>query len=280
LNICPCEQIEILAQRKSEPCNWVPFPTNSGSIEFAVTGYPDDFFSGSHSEFGSYEVFVDAYDFFGDLVDSFSETATLEPGVVDEYSYSDFNWLNGSYDVYIDNTVGGTTGADVDFFTFTGLTPGVDFSAETLAVASTSPDTFLGWFDETGSLPDTDDNGGVGFLSYLEGTVPGNGQLTFAVSGYEDDFIEGNHSEEGQYRLQLALAGGSPGDFDTDGDVDGNDFLLWQRNPSVGNLADWQANFGASSLTAAIAVPEPTSILLIFIALGMAPTAAWRRVAN
>jgi hypothetical protein len=34
-----------------------------------------------------------------------------------------------------------------------------------------------------------------------------------------------------------------PGDFDDDGDVDGRDFLLWQRNPSVGDIADWQANY-------------------------------------
>lgn len=49
-----------------------------------------------------------------------------------------------------------------------------------------------------------------------------------------------------QQRTQLALEygsilaglGGHPGDFDLDGDVDGADFLLWQRNPSVGDLAD------------------------------------------
>ncbi len=31
--------------------------------------------------------------------------------------------------------------------------------------------------------------------------------------------------------------GGLPGDFDLDGKVDGNDFLFWQRDPSVGSLA-------------------------------------------
>ena len=54
------------------------------------------------------------------------------------------------------------------------------------------------------------------------------------------------------------------GDFDFDGDVDGRDFLLWQRDPSVGNLADWQANYGMGSLTAAsVAVPEPTTWILL-----------------
>ena len=59
-----------------------------------------------------------------------------------------------------------------------------------------------------------------------------------------------------------------PGDFDGDGDVDGRDFLVWQRNPSVGNLADWQANFGVGSLTAeSIAVPEPSGLFLALVAL-------------
>jgi hypothetical protein len=56
---------------------------------------------------------------------------------------------------------------------------------------------------------------------------------------------------------------GTTGDFDNDGDVDGRDFLAWQRNPSVGNLADWQANFGAGSLGAVAAVPEPSCLLMI-----------------
>jgi fibronectin-binding autotransporter adhesin len=58
----------------------------------------------------------------------------------------------------------------------------------------------------------------------------------------------------------------TPGDFDGDGDVDGRDFLVWQRNTSVGNLADWQANYGTGigPLTAnATAVPEPGSLVLL-----------------
>ena len=56
----------------------------------------------------------------------------------------------------------------------------------------------------------------------------------------------------------------TPGDFDEDGDVDGADFLLWQRNTSVGSLTDWQANYGTGvgPLTAATAVPEPCAAIL------------------
>ncbi|QEG33640.1 hypothetical protein [Bythopirellula goksoeyrii] len=54
-------------------------------------------------------------------------------------------------------------------------------------------------------------------------------------------------------------------DFDQDGDVDGNDFLVWQRNPGVGSLIDWQAQYGSVlPLTAnANAVPEPQELFIL-----------------
>jgi hypothetical protein len=60
---------------------------------------------------------------------------------------------------------------------------------------------------------------------------------------------------------------GPPGDFDFDLDVDGEDFLLWQRGLGTdyddGDLADWRSSFGTSStVAAAAAVPEPATLLL------------------
>jgi hypothetical protein len=56
---------------------------------------------------------------------------------------------------------------------------------------------------------------------------------------------------------------GLAGDFDENGQVDGHDFLLWQRNHSVGSLADWKAHFGEAQLSpVASVVPEPGAILL------------------
>ena len=53
----------------------------------------------------------------------------------------------------------------------------------------------------------------------------------------------------------------TPGDFDLDGDVDGADFILWQQNTSIGNLADWITNYGYSAASPAVgAVPEPASL--------------------
>lgn len=64
------------------------------------------------------------------------------------------------------------------------------------------------------------------------------------------------------------------GDFDSDGDVDGRDFLAWQRNPSVGDLTDWQAAYGNQAVNAgAKAVPEPTATYLLY--LGALMAIAW-----
>jgi len=66
---------------------------------------------------------------------------------------------------------------------------------------------------------------------------------------------------------------GYAGDFDFDGDVDGADFLAWQRGESVNPLsaADlnaWKANFGAptSSFPATATVPEPATVALLLMA--------------
>jgi len=56
----------------------------------------------------------------------------------------------------------------------------------------------------------------------------------------------------------------STGDFDNDDDVDGADFLTWQRNTGVGSLSNWESNFGSTgNLAAAHAVPEPAAWLLM-----------------
>jgi hypothetical protein len=86
-----------------------------------------------------------------------------------------------------------------------------------------------------------------------------NGDLEFTF-GYNGGILAGGS-------ITYVGGGSQPGDFDGDGDVDGRDFLAWQRNPSVGSLSDWKNNYGSGSLTAAVAVPEPATGLL-FVALG------------
>jgi hypothetical protein len=54
------------------------------------------------------------------------------------------------------------------------------------------------------------------------------------------------------------------GDADMDGDVDGDDFLIWQ------------SNFGSSAAgDAAVALPEPSTVLLL-ASLGLSLLAAGR----
>jgi hypothetical protein len=67
------------------------------------------------------------------------------------------------------------------------------------------------------------------------------------------------------------------GDFDYDGDIDGRDFLEWQRDPSSGDLADWQANYGAGSLVTTTSVPEPSSLLLSVVIVGLATITRLKR---
>jgi len=262
----------------------VGVPTNNGAIRFAVTGVGDDFFEGGHGEAGRFEVFVEAFDFGGEPAGEFSQIRTLAPGAVEEFNFSDFNWIGGSYNAYVNNVIDFEGFADVDFFTFTGLTPGATFTAKTLDPSASNVDTFLGWFDATGTLLDDDDNGNGGGLSLLSGTVPGNGRVTLAVTGAEDLDFEGDHQAEGAYQLSLTLGGGggfaadfnndnkvngldlaawktafgatAVGDADNDDDSDGADYLIWQR----------QFGSGVTSVASGSAVPEPASASLLFVA--------------
>jgi hypothetical protein len=79
------------------------------------------------------------------------------------------------------------------------------------------------------------------------------------------------------FRVIIEVPPTQPGDFDVDGDVDGRDFLLWQRNPAIGLLSDWQANYGfnggglqtvidVEEFLSATSVPEPGSLLLLTLA--------------
>jgi hypothetical protein len=63
-----------------------------------------------------------------------------------------------------------------------------------------------------------------------------------------------------------------PGDFDDDADVDGRDFLIWQRGErpiphSAEELAAWHENYGNPSSLVTTTIPEPAglTVLLGFI---------------
>jgi len=86
------------------------------------------------------------------------------------------------------------------------------------------------------------------------------------------------------YEIDYVKVAASPfGDFDFDNDVDGLDFLKWQRgespNPlSQSDLADWEANYGmvAPLSAASAAVPEPNSLALLSLG-GLIALRSFRR---
>lgn len=53
-----------------------------------------------------------------------------------------------------------------------------------------------------------------------------------------------------------------PADMDLNGAVDGSDFLQWQRDPSLGDLSDWEAYYGTPTTANTSAVPEPGTLIL------------------
>jgi T5SS/PEP-CTERM-associated repeat protein len=84
-----------------------------------------------------------------------------------------------------------------------------------------------------------------------------------SLPGRRFDVIYNPQSVVLEVNLDFGAGFANANDGDGDGDVGGRDFLLWQRNSAVGDLSDWQANYGVGALTAAsAAVPEPGGLLL------------------
>jgi fibronectin-binding autotransporter adhesin len=79
------------------------------------------------------------------------------------------------------------------------------------------------------------------------------------------------------YTLLTVGSASAVGDYDGDGDVDGRDFLILQRNSGLGSVSDWQNAYGNSDLTASsTSVPEPSAFVLA-IALAAASSFTRRR---
>jgi hypothetical protein len=101
---------------------------------------------------------------------------------------------------------------------------------------------------------------------------------TQSEQGFDTDF----------YIRSIEITGGvtENADFDGDGDVDGRDFLTWQRGFGIGttlaqgdangsgtvdgaDLSIWQAQYGGSPpLVATAAIPEPACWTLFFLGIG------------
>lgn len=109
----------------------------------------------------------------------------------------------------------------------------------------------------------------------VEGLLEGTAQLGIILGTGSDD---GPVFQIDNFRLISEVADGQPGDFDEDGDVDGRDFLAWQRGESPNgtpgvavsaeDLAEWQNAYGSGDpLTAIGSVPEPAALSLVAITM-------------
>jgi T5SS/PEP-CTERM-associated repeat protein len=77
------------------------------------------------------------------------------------------------------------------------------------------------------------------------------------------------------YTLLTVGSANTVGDYDGDGDVDGRDFLILQRNPGLGSASDWRNAYGNLDLTAAAtSVPEPSAFAM---ALSLATAGSFTR---
>jgi len=88
------------------------------------------------------------------------------------------------------------------------------------------------------------------------------------ITGNDDSFFD--ELRVGfDYGSVAPIAAGQDGDFDGDLDVDGADFLEWQRTlGDATSLGLWETNYGtAAAVSAVVGVPEPTSIMLFGLAL-------------
>ena len=103
----------------------------------------------------------------------------------------------------------------------------------------------------------------------LQGTANGSGtpSVLFDISDYPGSPTEISPS------FLVVVPANLNADFDGDGDVDGADFLKWQRGGSPNPLSSqdlvlWQSQYGTSPLLSTIvAVPEPTTVIALLMAM-------------
>lgn len=143
----------------------------------------------------------------------------------------------------------------------------------------------------------TDAQGGVTQLSNdfqsLTSLITGSGDtLTLELIAMTDGNASATFNSEAYAFDNIVIEGftGADADFDQDGDVDGADFLAWQRGLDGGaslaegdangdmivdeqDLAAWQTQYGVASLAqqqASTAVPEPGTAMLVFLLVPLA----------
>lgn len=192
-----------------------------GDIYLGVTGTGDDTFLGNHTEQGRYYIQVDIFDANDDLIDQLAaDDQLLEAGDSLFYDVGDPAWDGGSVVATIDNQLDMSGSDQYDYWRFSGLNPGVPFSAE---ITLGEFDSIIGWFDDGGALTRINDDGGDDRLSKLSGIVPDGGEVVIGVTGFnilgEEPFTD-RHPQAGNYTLEVEEI---DADFNNDENIDCSD---------------------------------------------------------
>lgn len=121
----------------------------------------------------------------------------------------------------------------------------------------------------------------LGTVSFAGGTLGAEMEIGSRQGGYDafqgniDDFRIFDTAIYGQSSFTPPTQSTIPdspvgvaGDFDDDGDVDGRDFLAWQRGESptpysAGDLTAWTDAYDGSPIAAVNAIPEPSTAWLL-----------------
>ena len=157
-----------------------------------------------------------------------------------------------------------------------------------------------GWDEAAGSSANILSEGNLTSMLSLAGnggaaslgsgfTVGGSQNLSFSYAAPGAATLQGGF-------VKYVTGGASNADYDDDTDVDGNDFLLWQRQlgatvpngtgadgsgnglVDAADLALWRTQFGTTPATSAVAaVPEPATMWLLAFATGGLLLGAKRR---
>ncbi len=128
----------------------------------------------------------------------------------------------GYYDLTVYEVELLSAGINGQWWAFTGLTPGGNFSAETIAASFTGAqffpdDTVIAAWDSSGMLLGRDDDGGGGQgLSLLEGVVPADGIVYISVASYHgfsgldtQEYYSSGNVVDGTFTLQFIPTPGS-----------------------------------------------------------------------
>ena len=110
-----------------------------------------------------------------------------------------------------------------------------------------------------------------GTLEHIFFEIPVSGEYQFRVTQFDEDVGSQNYAVAWWYGLAPPIGLPDIGDFDGDGDVDGDDEAKWEGDYALNDGSDadddgdsdgvdfliWQRNYGFGTLAGTTAVPEP-----------------------